>query len=434
MQDSWIHEIPASVRAIREATASRRALLGAGAGVSALALLAGCGANTDPNTVTVGSHQSDAIPKKAVLDMLNSWKGGKVDINTVDHETFKESINNYLQGNPDDVFTWFAGYRARFFAERGLVSDLSDVWENIDGMPESMKVASSADDGRLVFIPWNYYPWAVFYRPSVFEKHGWSEPATFDEWLALNEDIKAAGMTPIAFSDKDGWEAMGTFDMLDLRVNGYDFHVSLMAGKESWESDEVKNIFAAWRELLPYQQADPLGRTWQEAAQSMLKEETAMYTMGMFIDQQWAESDDPDDLDFFTFPEFDPSIGADVVEAPIDGWMMAAKPHNEKKAKELLTYLATADAIQYKLDADPSVISPRTDQDQSNYSKLQKKAVELITNASAISQFLDRDTRPDFASTVISPSLQNFLKNPDSIDSILRDIEKQKKSIFPTES
>ena len=166
----------------------------------------------------------------------------------------------------------------------------------------------------------------------------------------------------------------------------------------------------------------------------MLKEETAMYTIGMFIDQQWADSEDPDDLDFFTFPEFDPAIGADVVEAPIDGWMMAAKPHNEKKAKELLTYLATADAIQYKLDADPSVISPRTDQDQSNYSKLQKKAVELITNASAISQFLDRDTRPDFASTVISPSLQNFLKTPDSIDSILRDIEKQKKSIFPAES
>ena len=163
MNDSWIDEIPASVRAIREATASRRAVLGAGAGVSALALLAGCGANNDPNTVTVGSHQSDAIPKKAVLDMLSSWKGGKVEINTVDHETFKESINNYLQGNPDDVFTWFAGYRARFFAERGLVSDLSDVWENIDGMPESMKVASSADDGRLVFIPWNYYPLSLIH-------------------------------------------------------------------------------------------------------------------------------------------------------------------------------------------------------------------------------------------------------------------------------
>ncbi|WP_311198370.1 carbohydrate ABC transporter permease [Dermabacter hominis] len=40
MNDSWIDEIPASVRAIREATASRRAVLGAGAGVSALALLA----------------------------------------------------------------------------------------------------------------------------------------------------------------------------------------------------------------------------------------------------------------------------------------------------------------------------------------------------------------------------------------------------------
>ena len=44
--------------------------------------------------------------------------GVTVKINTVDHNTFQENINNYLQGQPDDVFTWFAGYRMRFFAPR----------------------------------------------------------------------------------------------------------------------------------------------------------------------------------------------------------------------------------------------------------------------------------------------------------------------------
>ncbi|MDO5645239.1 MAG: ABC transporter substrate-binding protein [Dermabacter sp.] len=432
MTVSPLNQIPASVRAIRQAHVNRRTILGAGAGIGAAALLAGCGggASSDPNLVTVGSHQSDDVPRKAFAEMIDSWKGGTTKINTVDHETFKEGINNYLQGNPDDVFTWFAGYRARYFAERGLVGDLSDVWEKITGMPESMKVASTDNEGRQVFIPNNYYPWAIFYKPSVFEANGWSAPTTFDEWITLNESIKGAGMDPIAMSDKDGWEAMGTFDMLNLRLNGYDYHVSLMAGEESWTGDPVKKVFSAWSELLPFQQADPLGRTWQEAAQSVLNEKSAMYLMGMFIDQQWATSSNPEDIDFFVVPEFDPAIGADVVEAPIDGFMMAAKPTNEEKAKELLLYLSTAEAIEYKLKADPSVISPRSDQDQATYTPLQKKAVEVVDNASAISQFLDRDTRPDFASTVITPALQNYLRTPGDIDSILKDVETQKVSIF----
>ena len=54
-----------------------------------------------------------------------------VKVNTVDHNTFQENINTYLQGTPDDVFTWFAGYRMRYFAEKGLVADISDVWANV---------------------------------------------------------------------------------------------------------------------------------------------------------------------------------------------------------------------------------------------------------------------------------------------------------------
>ena len=49
---------------------------------------------------------------------------------------------------------------------------------------------------------------------------------------------------------------------------------------------------------------------------------------------------------------------------------------------------------------------------------------------SNIAQFLDRDTRPDFASTVMIPALQEFIKNPNDIDGLTKSIENQKKSIF----
>ena len=100
-------------------------------------------------------------------------QGGRhqVSVNAVDHNTFQESINTYLQGTPDDVFTWFAGFRMAQFAENGLITDLSDEWP-IDGLNDSFKEASTAPDGKQYFVPVSYYPWAVFYRKSVFDKNG----------------------------------------------------------------------------------------------------------------------------------------------------------------------------------------------------------------------------------------------------------------------
>ncbi|MDO4784145.1 MAG: ABC transporter substrate-binding protein [Propionibacteriaceae bacterium] len=412
----------------------RRQLFAGALGLGAIAGLSACGGSSGSggaaSGVTVGSYQSDEIPKKAFAEMMAGFTGTQVKINTIQHEAFKESINNYLQGSPDDVFTWFAGYRARYFAKKGLVGDISDVWEKIDGMPESMKAASSTADGKQIFVPSTYYPWAVFYRPSVFAERGYAPPKTLNEWMSLNEKMKADGLTPIAFADKDGWEAMGTFDMLNLRINGYDFHVSLMAGEEAWDGEKIKKVFATWSELLPFHEEAALGRTWQEAAQGLLQKKSGVYLLGMFMQQQFANTDAKDDLDFFVFPEVDPAIGTDVVEAPVDGFMMSAKPKNPAAAKDLLLYLSTPAAVNITVKADPSVIAANSKADSSGYNALQKKAVKIVEEAKNISQFLDRDSRPDFASTVVGPALQQFIKDPASIGSVLKNVEDQKKSIF----
>jgi len=411
----------------------RRTLLQGMLGAGALAGLAACGSGSGSggDQVTLGSNWSDDVPKKAIASVMKGFSGPSVKINTIDHNSFQENINNYLQGGPDDVFGWFAGYRMQFFAEKGLVGDVSDVWKSIGGgFSQAMKDQSTGKDGKQYFVPLYYYPWAVFYRKSVFQQKGYTPPKTFDEFTALCQKMQADGLIPIAFGDSDGWPAMGTFDYLNLRMNGYDFHVQLMAGEKSWSSKEVKGVFDTWKGILPYHQPASLGRTWQEAAQSLLNKQSGMYLLGLFVGQQFPKGADQDDLDFFPFPEVDSTVGADVVEAPIDGFMMSARPRNESGAKDLLKYLGSPKAEGTYLKSDPSNVGAHNDVDTSGYSALQKKAQQLVGDAKSISQFLDRDTRPDFASTVMIPSLQNFIKNPNDIDNILKDIEKQKSSIF----
>jgi multiple sugar transport system substrate-binding protein len=426
-----------------------QAALGLGAAATMPGLLAACGGggNSSPGseggaggggssasgTVTWGCNESGTTFAKQqqaeAADFAKKNSGMDVKINAVEHNTFQENINNYLQGSPDDVFTWFAGYRMKFFASRGLIGDISDIWP-LDGIGESFKVASTGDDGKQYFAPQSYYPWAIFYRKSVWAEKGYQPPKTLDELEALAKKMQADKLVPIAFADKDGWPAMGTFDALNMRINGYQYHIDLMAGNKAWDSPETKKVFETWGALLPYHQENALGRTWQEAAQTLQQKKAGMYLLGTFVNEQFSEKERAD-LDFFTFPEIDSNIGADCLDAPIDGNCMAAKPKNEAGAKAFLKYTTSPDALAAAVAATKlPFIAANSNADQSAYTELQKKSAELVSQQKNIAQFLDRDTRPDFASTVVIPAFQSFLKNPQDIDGLTKSMEEQKKSIF----
>ncbi|MES5819027.1 ABC transporter substrate-binding protein [Streptomyces sp. RG80] len=422
-------------------SASRRSVLrgigGAavlGAGIPLLSACGGSGTSADPKTVTVGSNASDAVPKKAFADIYAAYKkqsGITVDVNTKDHNTFQEQINSYLQGTPDDVFNWFAGYRMQFFAGKGLATPIDDVWKTIGGnFPDAMKALSKGADGKYYFVPLYTYPWALFYRKSVFAEKGYEVPTTWDQLVALCKQMKKDGLVPIAFGDKDAWPALGTFDQINFRANGYDFHVELMAGKASWTDAKVRKAFDLWAEILPYHQDGAVGRTWQDAAQTLVSKKAGMYLLGTFVGQQFTNEADREDLDFFAFPEITPEFGQDTVEAPTDGFMLSKAPKNKAGAVKLLEYLGTPAAEQIYLKSDPNVVAAASNADTSSYSALQKKAYEMISGAKHLTQFMDRDSRPDFTSTVMQPALQKFIRDPKGIDSLLSSIERQKKTIF----
>jgi multiple sugar transport system substrate-binding protein len=415
------------------AAAGAALLYGAGP-AGAMRNLPGAFRRASAGTVSFGSNASDAVPKKAYANVMANFTkktGIGVKVNTVDHNTFQEQINSYLQGKPDQVFTWFAGYRMQFFAQKGLSTPIDDVWKVLTPlMPPAMKAASTGLDGHQYFVPIYNYPWAVFYRKSVFKKFGYAIPKTWDQFMALAKKMKKDGMTPIAFTDRDGWPAMGTFDILNMRINGYQFHVDLMAGKHAWDSAQVKNVFKQWTELLPYYSQGALGLTWQEGAQQMVNKQAGMYLLGSFVGQQATNPSDHADLDFFAYPEINPKWGQDSLDAPIDGFMLSKGQQDNADAKALITYLGSAAAANTYLATDSNDVAANKRASRVHYSALQRKAADLIANAKHIAQYMDRDTRPDFASTVMIPSLQSFLNNPSDIDSLVKSIQKQKKAIF----
>jgi len=414
---------------------NRRALLSGGVGVAAISMLAACspGGSTPASgskTTTFGSGSSDDVPKRAYAAVVTAFQkksGDTVKTNTVAHNDFQNNINTYLQGSPDDSFTWFAGYRMRYYAGKGLAAPIDDVWDKIGGnFSAGLTKASTADDGKKYFVPNYNYPWGFFYRKSVWKAKGYTVPAKFDDLITLSKKMQADGLVPIAFADKDGWPAMGTFDYINMRTNGYKFHMDLTAHKESWDQKKVKDVFDNWKQLLPYQSPNALGLTWQEGAQLLGEGKAGMYLLGSFVTQQFTDATVLADIDFFPFPEI-AMEGTTAVEAPIDGLMLSKKGGSNPAAKAFLQFLGTPAGQEAYFSVDKSNLMTAKGADTSGYSEFNKKLADVIGKAKSISQFFDRDALPAMANNVMIPALQGFLKDG-TIDTA--NLEAQAKALY----
>jgi multiple sugar transport system substrate-binding protein len=409
------------------------------AGIGAVPLLSACtgassskSGSTTSKSTTLGSSASDSVPKAAIAGMVTAFKaasGDSVAINTKAHNDFQNQINTYLQGSPDDGFTWFAGYRMKYYAAKGLVAPLDDVWAKLgaDNFGTGIVTASTGDDGKKYFVPNYNYPWAIFYRKSVFAAKGYEVPTTFDAFRALCVQMKKDGITPIAFADKDGWPAMGTFDYLNMRLNGYQFHVDLMAHKESWDQQKVKDVFDNWKSILPYTTSGALGLTWEEAAISIANKKAGMYLLGSFVTQQFTDPAVLADVDFFPFPSLVEANGQDAVEAPIDGFMLSKKGGDNGAAIAMLEFFGSPEGQNAYAKLDPSNVATNKKADLSKLTTIQAKAQKVIGDAKYISQFLDRDALPAFANNVMIPALQSFLKDK-TFDT--KNVDSQAKTLY----
>ena len=240
--------------------------------------------------LVINSNLSDPAPKAAFQTMVDKFKAEypeiDVTLNTFDHEAYKTAIRNFLASDPPDVALWFAGNRMKFFVDQGLIMDVSDLWEDA-GFNDSMASSKAAFtvDGNQWGVPWGYYQWGVFYRQDIFDQYGLDVPETWDEFLEVGDTLADNGITPVTIVTKFLWTAGGWFDYLNLRINGYDYHMDLTAGEASYLDPELDEVFDVWGDLIDrgFFLENHATYSWQEAQAPFINGNAAMYLIGNFI-------------------------------------------------------------------------------------------------------------------------------------------------------
>jgi alpha-glucoside transport system substrate-binding protein len=200
----------------------------------------------------------------------------------------------------------------------------------------------------------------VWYRPSVFEEHGWAVPTTLDELGALVEQIQqdAGDGSPIApwcfameSGSATGWAATDWVEDLVLRLAGPEVYDEWAAGERGFDDPMIREALTAFDELVLRQ-----GRT-AGGLRNILQTEVTRASAPLFGDEpgcamykqaSFAESWFPDgtvigtDVDFFVLPGTD----ADALAPLVAGGDSLVQFNDDATVDRLMAYLISPDGLE----------------------------------------------------------------------------------------
>ena len=415
--------------------------MAAAGAVAAFPAIAACGDSNDDNassssssggkkavgTVTFGSNAVRPGAQEGLRGDLrrvrDKSRAATVKINTVDHNTFQEQINSYLQGRPDDVFTWFAGYRMQFFAQRRAWRRRSPT----SGRRSASQLRAPRSSRRRRASTAS----STSCRSTTTRGRSSTARAS-SRRTATRSPRRSTSSIALGAADEEGRP-----DADRLRRQGRlagDGHVRHPQHAHQrlrlphpadggqgvlGRTPRSRRSSTPGSELLPLHQAGSLGRTWQEAAQSVAEQEGRACTCSACS----SASSSPARRTTTSTSSRSPRSTRTSARTRSTRRSTASCSRRSRRTstapRSCSSTSATGEGAEHSTCRPTRTTSrrPRTPT-RAATTPLQKKAAELIGGAKHIAQFLDRDTGPDFASTVMIPALQKFIKNPNDVDGL----------------
>lgn len=233
----------------------------------------------------------------------------------------------------------------------------------------------------------------VWYAKDDFEAAGYAIPTTWDELLALTEQIKADGDTPWCFGIESGaatgWPATDWTEEMMLRTTSLENYDKWVSGELDFASPEVQKAIETWSDLLLTEGnvagggAAIVGTFFGDAPKPMFEDPPKcwLHKQGNFITSFFPEGTEAGtDYGFFYLPGIDPAYGSPVLVAG-DIWATFA---DKPEAKALIEWFTKGEHLKPWL-AVGGAISPHNDSDLTWYgSDVERGIAEIILNATSL--------------------------------------------------
>lgn len=244
-----------------------------------------------------------------------------------------------------------------YFVDADILADISE-YEGMQDVNEGyLEIAEALElvpvDGTYI-LPYAANAAGVLYNREMFEEHGWQIPETWDEMLALCDEIAGEGILPFYFGFKDIWTCLAPWNAMAVELAPSDTTRQVNKGLTTF-SKEYEELAEKYMALLPYGPDDPFAYNYNHACTAFARGESAMYPIGSYAAPQILSVNPELKMDSFVMPASDEKEGR-TLNSGIDlGFCVTKDCKNKEAAYEVLKFLYQDDTLQKYIDAQTSV-------------------------------------------------------------------------------
>jgi glucose/mannose transport system substrate-binding protein len=280
-------------------------------------------------------------------------------------------------GDPPDAFQIHGGAELleNWVKGNDLTQPLTDLFE-AEGLADKFPA------GIIDLVSWEGVPYSIplgvhrngvlWYNKAIFDEHSLTPPTTWDEFFAVADTLKAAGVTPLALGDRDGWTAVNLFQQILLSQLGAEDYRGIWAGTVPWTDERVTAALETFGRALDYINEDHSTLSWDQASQLIVDGKAAMNVMG-----DWAKG-------YFTSKGWTPDVEFGWAPVPdTDGTFTVvtdsfAQPREAANPENAQLWLATLASVEAQDAFNPlkGSIPARVDADRTKYDAYSTAAMD----------------------------------------------------------
>jgi raffinose/stachyose/melibiose transport system substrate-binding protein len=286
--------------------------------VATTSAVAGCGAGGSAGGAIRLNYWSEddsgpplALDHKKVAEFNASHPGIQIEFRSISNASFFTVMRNaFTSNNPPEIFQHEGDNNLFQFVAEDEVLPITDWWnKHSDRFTKGSPWESVTYKGQVYGIPTAINTTnELFYNKTILKAHGIdpTQLKTWPDYLAAFAKLKAAGVTPVAYGNSEGWPGSQWF---------YDFLAKTAGAKKinqliarncgyKWTDPDVVSAATLYTNISKdgYFGAGKASDDSDTAAAAFLGGKGAFYYMGNWLIEQIMDAPNASDFGMNTFP------------------------------------------------------------------------------------------------------------------------------------
>lgn len=283
-------------------------------------------------------------------------------------------------GNPPTAVQAL-GFDITDWAKQGVLANLDDVaskekWADV--IPGALQNFSKYD-GHWIAAPVNVHStnW-MWINKAALDKAGGKEPKNWDELIALLDNFKKQGITPIAHGGQP-WQDATIFDAVVLSL-GNDFYKAAFIDLDpkALGGAKMKEAFDRMTKLRSYVDSNFSGRDWNLASTMVIEGKAGVQFMGDWAKGEFVKAKKEPGKDFvcMRFPGTQGSVTFNS-----DQFLFFKKSDAEHKSQLVMASSIESPTFQSAFNVVKGSAPARTDVSDAAFDACGKKAIKDLAEA-----------------------------------------------------